>query len=318
MSKCYKKICPKCSSQLTKKDGTRKWRQSYKCCVCYHVRISKSRSKPKPIHQIYHDYSQWKHTYKELSTKYDISIKTVQSYLDQFQPISIAIKPKEIVLLVDTTYFWKRWLMVFKDALTTEILLAKIVTYETNEEYYSWIKELISSWRIIKAMVVDWRKWLITRERWFPVQLCNFHQQQVVRRLISNNPKTQAWRDLKSINNIIHQTEQESFELRLNERYDKHHEFVNERWINGKWKAYYIHKKLRSAYNSLKRNAKYLFVYQQYFDIINIPNTTNGLEWMFSHLKYKVNLHRWLREDRKKKLVLELINSRKKPHLNYN
>lgn len=318
MTKCYKKICPKCSSQNTKKDGKRKWRQSYTCSNCKYVWISKSREKQKPIHQIYKDFSAWKQTYYELWIKYDLSIKTVQKYLDQYQSEHLIINPKEIVLLIDTTYFWKRWLMVFKDAMTTEILLTKIVTYETNDEYYSWIESLITDWRIIKAMVVDWRKWLVTRERWFPVQLCNFHQQQVVRRLISNNPKTQAWRDLKAINNIIHQTEQESFELWLSERYNKHHEFVNERWINSKWKHYYIHKKLRSAYNSLKRNAKYLFVYQQYFDVIDIPNTTNGLEWLFSHLKYKVNLHRWLREDRKKKLALELINSRKKPHLNYN
>ena len=318
MSKCYKKICPHCSSQNTKKDGTRKWRQSYKCWNCKHVWISKSRVKQKPIQQIYQDFSVWKHTYGELSTKYHVSTKTVQSYLDQYIPSFINITPKEIVLLIDTTYFWKRWLMVFKDAITTDTLLTKIVSYETNEEYYGWIRELISAWRVIKAMVVDWRKWLITRERWFPVQLCNFHQQQVIRRLISNNPKTQAWKDLKTINNTIHITERESFELWLNERYEKHHEFVNERWISSKWKAYYIHKKLRSAYNSLKRNSKYLFVYQQYFDIIAIPNTTNGLEWIFSHLKYKVNLHRWLREDRKKKLVLELINARKKPHLNYN
>lgn len=318
MSSCYKKICPKCWSQWTKKDGTRKWRQSYKCCLCCHVRISKSRRTSKPIHQLYHDYSQWKHTYKELSGRYGISIKTVQRYLDQYTSNHYRVHPKEIVLLVDTTYFGKRWLMVFKDAMSTDILLTKIVTYETNEEYYSWIRELISSWRIIKAMVVDWRKWLITKDRWFPVQLCNFHQQQVVRRLISNNPKTQAGKDLKSLNNIIHQTDQESFELWLEERYNKHHRFINERWINAKWKAYYIHKKLRSAYNSLKRNSKYLFIYQQHIGMIDIPNTTNGLEWLFSHLKYKVNLHRWLREDRKKKLVLELINSRKKPHLIYN
>lgn len=317
MSKCYKKICPKCSTQSTKKDWMRKWRQSYKCWNCKYVWISKSRSKPKPIQQVYKDYSTWKQTYKELSKRYNISIRTVQNYLDQYASNTIEVAPKEIVLLIDTTYFWKRWLMVFKDALTTDILLTKIVTYETNEEYYSWIWELISAWRIIKAMVVDGRKWLITKNWWFPVQLCNFHQQQVVKRLISNNPKTQAWRDLKIINNTIHQTERESFELWLEERYKKHHEFVNERWINNKWKWYYIHKKLRSAYNSLKRNSKYLFVYQQYFDIIDIPNTTNGLEWIFSHLKYKVNLHRWLREDRKKKLVLELINSRKKPHLYY-
>lgn len=317
MAKCYKKICPLCSSQQTKKDWTRKWRQSYKCLSCYHIRLSSKRDtalKEILISRIYHDYSHWKQTYKELSITYKLSIRTVQRYLDAYKWEYIEPNPQEIVLIIDTTYFGNRWLMVFKDALSTNILLMKVVGYETNEEYISWINKLIEQWRIIKAMVVDGRKWLLNQDRWFPVQLCNFHQQQVVRRLISNNPKTQAWRDLKRINNLMHETESESFELWLDERYLKHKEFVVEKWVDGKWKNYYIHKKLRSAYHSLKRNSKYLFIYQNYFDIIDIPNTTNGLEWVFSHVKYKVNLHRWLRVDRKKKLVIHIMKTRKKPH----
>jgi hypothetical protein len=84
---------------------------------------------------------------------------------------------------------------------------------------------------------------------------------------------------------------------------------MKEKGVNSKWKEYYIHRKTRSAYFSLKRNLKYLFIYQEYLWELDIPNTTNGIESLFSHIKYKVNLHRWLRKDRKLKLICSLLNT---------
>jgi hypothetical protein len=84
---------------------------------------------------------------------------------------------------------------------------------------------------------------------------------------------------------------------------------LNERWINSEWRKYFIHKKTRSAYFSLKRNLKYLFIYQDYLNQIEIPNTTNCLETMFWHIKDKVRLHRGLKKERKIKLVIALLNN---------
>jgi hypothetical protein len=58
-------------------------------------------------------------------------------------------------------------------------------------------------------------------------------------------------------------------------------------------------KKTRSAYKSFKNNLKYLFIWYNYYWIIDIPNTTNGLEWIFGHIKAKVSLHRWLKKREK-------------------
>jgi hypothetical protein len=96
----------------------------------------------------------------------------------------------------------------------------------------------------------------------------------------------------------------------LNDRYEKWEDFMKEKGINSKWKSYYIHRRTRAAYFSLKRNMKHLFVYLDYWWELEIPNTTNGLEAMFSHLKYKVNLHRWLTLERKVKLITFLLLSR--------
>lgn len=312
MGKCYKKICQNCGSQQTKKDGKRKWRQSYKCNACKYVWISKSRKKEKiDINQMYKEYAVHKQTYAELAGKYKISKRTVQKYLDKYNwPIS-ASTPREIVLLIDTTYFWSFGLMVFKEVDTGDVLHYEIVYYETNEGYQQWVLKLKQQWRIIKAIVCDGRRWLLG---WFdniPTQMCHFHQHQAIRKYITKNPVLEANKELKEIVRWLPRTEKSCFESELHRWYTTYKDFLNEKGMTENGKSYYIHRRTRSAYYSLKNHMKYLFVYLDYYWSMNIPNTTNWLEWMFWHLKYKVFLHRGLREDRKKKLIIYLLNSRK-------
>jgi len=72
-----------------------------------------------------------------------------------------------------------------------------------------------------------------------------------------------------------------------------------------KW--HYTHKRIRSAYRSLKTNLPYLFTWYDYIDL-NIPNTTNSLEGTFSDLKNKIRVHAGLKKQRKMKLINELLN----------
>lgn len=89
--------------------------------------------------------------------------------------------------------------------------------------------------------------------------------------------------------------------------YEKNKNWFNEKAMNLKWKYTFMHRRTRSTYFSLRRNIKYLFIYQDYLWRLDIPNTTNGIEAVFSHIKYKMNLHKWLREERKIKLILNLL-----------
>lgn len=311
MTKSYQKICPICHSQNTKKDWTRKWRQSYKCNNCKHIRVSIRRKKD--IWAImYKEYAVHKQTYHELWLKYWISSKTVQKKLDEYVVIeSWSVQLKEVILLIDTTYFWGLWVMVFKDAKSKELLHYEIVWYETNEWYRRWIKEVESKWRKIKAIICDWRRWLLWGFWEIPTQMCHFHQVQIIRKYITKKPILEANRELKEIVDWLTRTDKESFESELNRWYEKHKRFIQEKWVNEKWKKYYIHRRTRSAYYSLKRNLPYLFVYHDYDWILDIPNTTNGIEALFSHLKYKVNLHRWLSKKRQLKLIKYLLLYRK-------
>jgi transposase-like protein len=309
MYKSYSKTCLKCGSVNIKKDWKRKWRQSYKCKKCWYVWIAKSRFKAKTnIKQLYLDFSKHKQTYKELSDSHKISIRTVQKYLDTYLSTWIKSIPRKIILLIDTTYFWSFGLMIFKDSEKKKILNYKIVDYETNESYREWIEEIQAEWREIKAIVCDWRRWLLWGFSIIPTQMCQFHQTQIVRRYITKNPVLEPNKELNSIIKWLTRTDKWTFEIMLENRHRKYDIWLKERDINTKWKKYFIHKKTRSAYFSLQRNIKYLFIYQDYLWKLDIPNTTNGIESLFSHIKYKVNLHRWLRIDRKIKLILSLLN----------
>ncbi len=83
--------------------------------------------------------------------------------------------------------------------------------------------------------------------------------------------------------------------------------FLKEKTINlktNKW--FYSHKKLRSAYYSLKTKLPYLFIFHK---VNNMPNTntTNSLDGFFSHLKTSVSIHRGLKISKKSKLIEYLI-----------
>ena len=81
--------------------------------------------------------------------------------------------------------------------------------------------------------------------------------------------------------------------------------FLKERTLNKKTgKTGYTHKRLRSAYLSLKRNMQYLWTFSD-CDKIGIPHTNNALEGTFADLKVKLRNHNGLAENRRKVFVDE-------------
>ena len=89
----------------------------------------------------------------------------------------------------------------------------------------------------------------------------------------------------------------------LSNWYNQWETFLKEKTTNpetGRW--CYTHKRVRSAYRSLKTNLPYLFTYQKY-PKLNIPNITNSLDGYFNRLKSLLNVHRGLSHKRKMKLV---------------
>ena len=172
------KICKKCGGNHIKKDWKMRWKQRYKCCNCWYVFQNNSRNCISA--KLWNDYTNHKQTYRELWDKHKRHITTISRQLDKYEVKKNVIKPQPTVLIIDTTYFWRSfWIMVFRSYELKKNLLWKEVKRETLEAYKLWIQELENQWRIINAIVCDWKKWLLNMKR--PVQMCIFHQKAILR-----------------------------------------------------------------------------------------------------------------------------------------
>ena len=163
-----------------------------------------------------------------------------------------------------------------------------------------------------KSVTIDGRRGVIklleARYPHLPIQLCQFHQAQMIRRYTTNSPKTECGRALKALMGCLTQVDGITFQSLHESLYAQYKEFLKERNEQGQFK----HRRLRSAFRSLKTNLPYLFTYKQYPER-GIPNTTNSCDGSFAHWKQKLKIHRGLTKDRRNKLVNYLLNQPKKP-----
>jgi hypothetical protein len=160
---------------------------------------------------------------------------------------------------------------------------------------------------IFTVAVVDGRRGLATVFKDIPVQVCHFHQLQTITKYLTRRPKTDAGKELRSLALTLTTTNEKEFSEKLFMWEKKWHNFYTEKtYVLGTKRWYYTHKNVYSAYHSLKRNLPNLFTYQKYPEL-NIPNTTNTIDGYFASLKKKVTAHHGLRQDRRYKVICELL-----------
>jgi hypothetical protein len=159
-----------------------------------------------------------------------------------------------------------------------------------------------------KSFTIDGRRGVIKllEERYpnIPIQLCHFHQAQIIRRYTTNQPKTICGQELKQLMYGITKFSQEEFETAFFELQNKYREFLKERNENNQ----FVHRRLRSAFRSLKTNLPYLFTCKKHPEL-NIPNTTNSCDGSFAHWKQKLKIHRGLKKHRRNKMVNFLLKN---------
>lgn len=170
---------------------------------------------------------------------------------------------------MDTTYWGRNFgVMLFKDSITGENLLKYYVKYETKALYMQGIEELKNKGFTIKAIVCDGRKGLIQSFCDIPIQMCQFHQAAIIRRYLTKRPKLQAAKELLKVIDLMKQTDKDSFIGALELWFKKWEAFLNERTVNPETKkSFYTHKKLRSAYRTLKNNLPWLFTWYDYLEL---------------------------------------------------
>lgn len=280
--------------------------QQYKCIACGRQFSGGNRLDSAKIWQQYIDGKQ---TYHQLALKYNCSIKTIQRRIDSVSVGKETTFHNTVNVLMDTTYFGRKFgVMVFKDSISGQILYKQYVKQETNKLYLEGIKEIVKRGIKVQAIICDGRKGLLQLFDETPTQMCNFHQVAIIRRYLTKRPKMQASKELWDHVLLLTKTDRESFEGGLVAWHDKWGVFLNERKKGLDGKNRYVHKRLRSAYRSLKTNLPWLFTWYEHLEL-KIPNTTNAIDGHFADLKNKLRNHNGLSMERKKKFIDEFFKA---------
>lgn len=192
--------------------------------------------------------------------------------------------------------------MVIKDVLRNVVLWHKYVRHENIGQYVEGVEWLKRNGFRIYGIVVDGMKRLPQALKPIPVQMCQFHQTQIVRRYLTQNPDIEASQKLLDLINIIARTDKESLSVAFKNGMRN----IGTLSMNGFTiressvsHLSYMWPKLRSAYLSIKRNIPLLWTFSDHPET-GFPNTNNALEPIFSHLKTKVRVHWGISKEHRK------------------
>lgn len=243
-----------------------------------------------------------------LAHRHNISRSTVQRRLDEYELPDVQPVPRSMVAVIDATKISYSWMLVVRDPHKKENVYAKEVPSETTFAYQSAYADLRKRGFSFSGIVCDGRfvavPWLFPG---VPIQMCHFHQEQIVIRYLTLNPKLEAGIELLDLVRTLPRTDEASFNDAFKIWCNTWHAFLQEKTIDpksGKW--HWTHKRLRQARDSIAAHLPYLFTFQR-FPELNMPNTTNSLDGSFKKAKTAIGVHSGLTHARQIKLVLSLF-----------
>ena len=262
-------------------------------------------------HTLWKEYVAGKQTLAQLWKKHARSHITIRKRLDAVTIAEQKLTPQPSVFITDTTFWGHDYgVCVFR----SHTLKKNIWWHNVESErmaHYRYGRQILEErgWTFLAA-VVDGRRGFLAVFKDIPIQICQFHQIKQVTKYLTRRPKTEAGKELRTLALTLTKTDEATFTTALAAWHAKWGNFIDEKtidtFVTGKTKWYYTHKKVRSAYRSLKTNLSYLFTYLKYPEL-NMPNTTNDLDGSFSALKKKLAVHHGLRTDRRYKVISQLL-----------
>jgi len=250
-----------------------------------------------------------KRTKKLLGRDIHRSPRTVTKLLDTVVVPEKVHRPRFVVVVIDATFFGREYgCLVARDPNEHENLHAHEMRHETKLEYELVRGDLERKGYTLVAVVLDGRRGIPRVFDGIPVQICQYHQWQIMKKYLTTKPKLDSHKALLAIARLIAKSTEERMHTMLEEFEKQYHADLEEKHICSHCgKPVYTHRKLRSAYRSLSINLPFLYTYQKYPDL-HIPNTTNSLDGLWSALKMHVNAHRGLRLDRRFKVIRAYLN----------
>ena len=301
------KKCRKCGEKAVRKDGRQNGHQRYRCHSC-DDRFQNSQRLNGVQKKIWHLYVHRKQTYCEIAKDFRRSTRWVQQMIDGHVPKLPHIGPCRTPLVIDAMFFGREnGILVFRSPTLRKNLGWWTIEKEEVDDYELGVAELRLAGFEITGVTVDGRPGVLRRleSLGLPVQMCHFHQIQIVSRYTTRYPRLLAAKELLNLARLLPQTDEASFCHWLEEWHKRWGGFLDEKsWdeLRRRWR--YTHERLRKAHRSLTRHLPYLFTYHHHPDM---PNTTNSLDGSFGHLRDRIGVHRGLRWHRKIKLAGELL-----------
>jgi len=240
-------------------------------------------------------------TYKTLTRDSGYSKDTLQrtfyTILGQSPRLKI-IKRSRVNLRMDATYFTQFCLVAYQDDLDGYTQLTRFTDGEHYQEIREDLENLIRLGVQLESITTDGHKGVLKAiKKSVPdvlIQRCLVHIQRMCLIWLTRYPKHCSGQELRKLVLMLLKIKTENDKLywtnELNLWYQRHKDYLSERTYNEATERYwYKHKLIRRSYFTIKRALPNMFHYLQNPDI---PNTTNGIEGYFSHLKNHLDIHR--------------------------
>ena len=293
--------CLVCGSTHTKKNGVRKGVQLYKCQDCgYQFRSRNEVSED----DLWNAYQQEKQTIAELSSRFGKSVSTIKRRLHDIKRewVQPPLSGDGFVHL-DVTYWGRGFgVLLALDNQTDWPLYMSFVKSETVKDYEDAVSSIKERGYTIRGLVIDGKQSLFKTFSEYPVQMCQFHMKQIIRRYLTMNPKMHVSRDLKELVGRLHKSDEMDFRNDYQEWKDRWKDTICHKSLHKDGKMHYTHQRLRAAMNSLNFYMPYLFTYQRE-DCKGMPNTNNKIEGTFTDLKKNLNNHSGLTRENRKRFI---------------
>jgi hypothetical protein len=284
--------------------GVQNEKQRFKCKNC-EIYFTNNR-KDQVIRNRFVWFKKWvieRQTYTILSRDSKLSRSTLQRtfhiFLEQVPRIRI-IKRENVNLRIDATYFEQFCVVCYQDNYDGYTQLIRF----TDGEHYLEIKEdlenLLRLGVHLESITTDGHKSILKAIRKalpdVATQRCLVHIQRMCLIWITRYPKHLSGQELRKtillLLKIKTENDKRYFINELMNWYEVHKEYINEKTYNLETGRYWFkHKFIRRSYFTIRRALPNMF---HYLNNPNIPNTTNGIEGYFSHLKNHLDLHRGL------------------------
>src|SRR5208283_2030041 len=202
-----------CGSQRVVKNGRTSYgKQVYLCRNCG-VRSVRQYHSNRWQRELFQDYLFGKQTLGQLAKEYGKAKETIRRHLDCCKALRTnGETDRPMVLGIDCSFFGRGYgIIVARSPSLRQNLYWKEITTENTAVYQEARRYLEGAGFRIQAVVVDAKRGSKEVFSDFIVQICQYHQQQIIQRYLTLRPKTEAGRELKYITDSLTQQDEDSF-----------------------------------------------------------------------------------------------------------